>query len=53
MIKLEDTRKKNEGEQLSILKSIRHEIQEKWDNTNMDRKYNPGSMFQGKIVNKK
>jgi hypothetical protein len=35
------------------MKSIRNEIQENWDNTYMDRKYNPGSMFQGKIVNKK
>jgi hypothetical protein len=45
-------RKKIEGEQLSILKSITNEIQENWDNTYMDAKYNPGSMFQGNIVNK-
>ncbi len=35
-----------EGEQLSILKRIRNEIQENWDNTNKDAKYNPGSVFQ-------
>jgi hypothetical protein len=35
------------------LKSIRNDIQENWDNTYMDEKYNPGSMFQGNIVNKK
>jgi hypothetical protein len=45
--------KKNlEGKQLSILKSIRNEIQENWDNTYMAAKYNPGSMFQGNVVNK-
>jgi hypothetical protein len=45
--------KKVEGEQLSILSSIRNEIQENWDNTYMNAKYNPGSVFQGKLVNKK
>jgi hypothetical protein len=35
------------------LKGIRNEIQENWDNTYMDAKYNPGSVFQGKLVNKK
>jgi hypothetical protein len=29
-------KKKIEGEQLSILKSIRNEIRENWDNTHMD-----------------
>ncbi len=38
---------------MSILSSIRNEIQEKWDNTYMIAKYNPGSVFQGKLVNKK
>ncbi len=38
---------------MSILKSIRNEIQENWDNTYMNAKYNPGPVFQGKIVNKK
>jgi hypothetical protein len=42
-----------EGEQLSILKSIRNEIQKNWDNTYMNAKYNPRSVFQGKIANKK
>ncbi len=46
-------KKKIEGEQLSILCSIRNEIQENWDNTYMNAKYNPGSVFQGIIVNKK
>jgi hypothetical protein len=46
-------KKKIEGEQLSILMSIRNEIQEYWENTYMDTKYNPGSVFQGKLVNKK
>ncbi len=45
--------KKAEGEQLSILNSIRNEIQENWDNTYMNAKYIPGSLFQGVIVNKK
>jgi hypothetical protein len=45
--------KKIEREQLSIFKSIRNEIQENWDNTYMDARYNPGSVFQGVIVNKK
>ncbi len=45
--------KKVEGEQLSILISIRNEIQENWDNTYMNAKHNPGSVFQGKVVNKK
>ncbi len=45
--------KKVEGEQLSILSSIRNEIQENWDTTYMNAKYNPGSWFQGKVVNKK
>jgi hypothetical protein len=38
---------------LSILRSIRNEIQENWDDTYMTAKYNPGSVFQGIIVNKK
>ncbi len=38
---------------MSILSSIRNEIQEIWDNTYMNVKYNPGSVFQGVIVNKK
>jgi hypothetical protein len=46
-------KKQVEGEQLSILSSIRNEIQENWDNTCMIAKYNPGSVFQGKVVNKK
>jgi hypothetical protein len=46
-------KKKIEGEQLSILRRIRNEIQENWDNTYMNAKYNPGSVFQGIIVNKK
>jgi hypothetical protein len=45
--------KKIEGEELSILSSIRNEIQENCDNTYMNAKYNPGSVFQGVIVNKK
>jgi hypothetical protein len=45
--------KKVEGEQLSILSSIRNEIQENWDTTYMNAKYNPGSWFQGKVVNKR
>jgi hypothetical protein len=46
-------KKQVEGEWLSILSSIRNEIQENWDNTYMNAKYNPGSVFQGKVVNKK
>ncbi len=46
-------RKNIEGKQLSNLKSISYQIQENWDNTYMDAKYNPGLMFQGNIVNKK
>ena len=46
-------KKKVEGEQLSILSSIRNEIQENWDNTYMNAKYNPGKVFQGVIENKK
>ncbi len=46
-------KKKVEGEQLSTLSSIRNEIKENWDNTYMNVKYNPGSVFQGKVVNKK
>jgi hypothetical protein len=42
-----------EGEQLLILSSIRNEIQEKWETTYMNAKYNPGIWFQGKLVNKK
>ncbi len=38
---------------MPILKRIRNEIQENWDNTNKDAKYNPGSVFQGKHVTKK
>ncbi len=45
--------KKIEGEQLTIMRSIRNEIQENWDNTYMNAKHNPGSVFQGIIVNKK
>jgi hypothetical protein len=41
-------RKKVEGEQLSILSSIRNELQENWDHTYMNAKYNSGSWFQGK-----
>ncbi len=43
---------KVEGELLSILSSIRNEIQENWDETYMNAKYNPGSVFQRKVVNK-
>jgi hypothetical protein len=46
-------KKKVEEEQLSILSSIRNEIQENWDTTYMNAKYNPESWFQGKVVNKK
>ncbi len=35
------------------MKSIRNDIQENLDNTYMDAKYKPGSMFQGNIANKK
>jgi hypothetical protein len=42
-----------EEKQLSILKSISNEIQENWDDTYMGAKYNPGSMFQENIVNKR
>jgi hypothetical protein len=45
--------KQVEGEQLSILSSIRKNIEQNWDNTYMNAQYNPGSVFQGKIVNKK
>jgi hypothetical protein len=45
--------KKVEGEQLLILSSIRNEIQHSWDNTYMNAKYSPGSVFQEKVVNKK
>ncbi len=45
--------KQVEGEQLLILSSTRNEIQQNWDNTYMNAKYNPGSVFQGKVVNKK
>ncbi len=38
---------------MSILSSIRNEIQQNWDNTYMNAKYNPGSVFQEKVVNKK
>ncbi len=34
-------KKKVEGEELSILSSIRNEIQHNWDNTYMNAKYNP------------
>jgi hypothetical protein len=44
--------KKVKGEQLLILSSIRNEIQEN-QNTCMNAKYNPGPVFQGKLVNKK
>jgi hypothetical protein len=45
--------KKIGGEQLSILSSIGNEIQGNWDNTYMNAKYNPGSVFQGVMVNKR
>ncbi len=45
-------KKQVEGE-LSILSSIRKEIQENWETTYMNEKYNPGKWFQGKLVNKK
>ncbi len=45
-------KKQFEGEQLSILSSIRNEIQENWETTYMNAKYNPGKWFQGKQVNK-
>ncbi len=45
--------KKVGGEQLLILSSIRNEIQENWETTYMNAKYNPGKWFQGKLVNKK
>ncbi len=38
---------------MSILSSIRNEIQENWDTIYMNAKYNPGSWFQEKVVNKK
>jgi hypothetical protein len=44
--------KKVEGKQLSILSSTRNEIQENWNITYMNVKYNPGKAFQGVIVNK-
>jgi hypothetical protein len=46
-------KKKVEGEQLLVLSSIRNEIQENWDTTYTNAKYNPGSWFQGKLGNKK
>jgi hypothetical protein len=46
-------KKQVEGEQLSILSSIRNEIQENWETTYVNAKYNPGKWFQGKLVNKK
>ncbi len=46
-------KKKVEGEQLSILSSIRNEIQENWETTYMNANYNPGKWFQGKEVIKK
>jgi hypothetical protein len=47
--------KKNKviGEKLSILSSIRDEIQENWEPTYINVKYNPGKWFQGKEVIKK
>jgi hypothetical protein len=45
--------KKVEGEQLLILSSNRNEIQENWETTYMNAKYNPGKWFQGKEVIKK
>jgi hypothetical protein len=37
-----------------ILSSIRNEIQENWETTYMNAKYNPGKWFQGKEgINKK
>ncbi len=38
---------------MSILSRIRNEIQCNWDNIYMNAKYNPGSVFQGKVRNKK
>jgi hypothetical protein len=46
-------KKQAEGKQLSILSSIRNEIQENWETTYMNAKYNPGKWFQEKLVNKK
>jgi hypothetical protein len=46
-------KKKVEGKQLSSLSSIRNEIQENWDTTYMNAKYNPGSWFQGKVEKQK
>jgi hypothetical protein len=46
-------KKKAEGEQLSILSSIRNEIQENWETTYMNAKYNQGKWFQEKVVNKR
>ncbi len=43
--KIQETKVK--GKQLSIMSSIRYEIQENWDNTYINAKYNPGSVFQG------
>jgi hypothetical protein len=46
-------KKQVERKQLLILSSIRNEIQENWETTYMNVKYNPGKWFQGKLVNKK
>jgi hypothetical protein len=46
-------KKKVEGEQLSILSSIRNEIQENWENNYMNAKYNPGLWFQEKSSEQK
>jgi hypothetical protein len=46
-------KKQVEGEQLSILSSIRNEILENWETTYMNAKFNPGKWFQGQLVNKK
>jgi hypothetical protein len=47
-------KKQVEGEQFLILSSIRNEIQDIWETTYMNAKYNPGKWFQGKlVVNKK
>jgi hypothetical protein len=45
-------KKQVEGEKLLILSSIRDEIQENWETTYVNAKYNPGKWFKGKLVNK-
>ncbi len=46
--KLHRLKRMNITGQLSILCNIRDEIQENWDSTYMNAKYNPGKWFQGK-----